>query len=88
MNKLVLATAVASALFGASYGATGAIESQNIVGYQTKAITSGQWNFIGATFAPVSGAAMTLGDIKANDAFEFGSDTLQTLNGNGSTKAM
>ncbi len=31
---------------------------------------------------------MTLGDIKANDAFEFGSDTLQTLNGNGSTKAM
>ena len=33
MNKLVLATAVASALFGASYGATGAIESQNIVGY-------------------------------------------------------
>ena len=41
MNKLVLATAVASALFGASYGATGAIESQNIVGYAQNALKFG-----------------------------------------------
>ena len=55
MNKLVLATAVASALFGASYGATGAIESQNIVGYTSKDAAKGKFLIVGAQFDAVKG---------------------------------
>lgn len=62
MNKLVLATAVASALFGASYGATGAIESQNIVGYAQSPLLEG-FAARGASFIPVSGGEYNLQDI-------------------------
>jgi len=81
MKKLIFAAAVA-----ASMGAF-ALESANVVGFQDKEITTGQWNCMTATFLPTgaAGTSMTLGDIKANDTFAFGDDTLQTLNGNGGT---
>ena len=85
MNKLVLATAVASALFGASYGATGAIESQNIVGYQTKETVAG-FNFVIPTFTPVAGGKVNIQDIKIKDATDW-SDSIQILNEGGATVA-
>ena len=82
MKKCLLA---ASALV---CGMAMALESANVVGYQNAKITAGEWNLQGATFENVdSSKALTLGDIGANDSFEFGSDTLQTLTGTGGTKA-
>ena len=85
MNKLVLATAVASALFGASYGATGAIESQNIVGYQTKETVAG-FNFVIPTFTPVAGGKVNIQDIKIQNATDWG-DNIQILDEGGATVA-
>ena len=66
MNKLVLATAVASALFGASYGATGAIESQNIVGYQT-GVTGKDNNFVVIPFLTAGHNTADIQSIKISD---------------------
>ena len=66
MNKLVLATAVASALFGASYGATGAIESQNIVGYQT-GVTGKDNNFVAIPFLTAGHNTADIQSIKISD---------------------
>lgn len=88
MNKLVLATAVASALFGASYGATGAIESQNIVGYQTKSLQAG-FTMTGVTFLPVTGNGVDIQSIiPAGDNIDTGDVNIQTLNAFGQTDDM
>ena len=61
------------------------LESANVVGYQEKAQATGEMNWLASTFDTISTTA-TLGDIKCNSV-NFGSDVLQLLNPNGSTKA-
>ena len=91
MNKLVLATAVASALFGASYGATGAIESQNIVGYQTMNLKAG-FNMITPTFtdAGTSDGTYDIQKVKISDeagSYGFGSEQIQVVGTDGNVSA-
>jgi hypothetical protein len=61
-----------------------ALESANVVGYQVKNQVAGEMNWLVSTFDSV-GEGGTLGDIKCNSV-NFGSDVLQLLNPNGSTK--
>jgi hypothetical protein len=79
MKKLMLA-AVALAS-----GVAMAIESANVVGYQNKGITEGEYNMHCSTFLPVGKAATAavLGDFTANLEFGFGSGNVMTLTPNG-----
>ena len=78
MNKLVLATAVASALFGASYGATGAIESQNIVGYAQDGLISGS-KMLTPQFLGMGQSALSLQSLKATGDSTSDNVSIQTL---------
>ena len=56
------------------------------MGYQNQVLPSGSVSVMKcATFDTVSGATMKFGDIKVNENFAFGSDSLQTLTGTGGT---
>ena len=75
-SNILIVTAFCGTVFG--------LESANVVGYQEKAQATGEMNWLVNTFDAVNGAAK-LGDITCNSA-NFGSDVLQFLNPNGSTK--
>ena len=83
MKKLMFVAAVAAGMV--AFG--DAIESQNIVGYQNKAVTEGNYNFMVATFDKVNPlATYTLADISVNDDFVV--STLSFLNpANAATKS-
>ena len=80
MKKVMCAAAVAGIAI-----ASFAVESSNVVGYQAKSVTAGEYNMQCATFLPVSKAATAavLGDFVANRAFGFGSGNIMTLTANG-----
>ena len=83
MKKLMFVAAVAAGMV--AFG--DAIESQNIVGYQNKAVTEGNYNFMVATFDKVNPlATYTLADISVNEDFVV--STLSFLNpANAATKS-
>ena len=66
------------------------VYSQNIVGYQQKALTQNGYTFTGATFVPVGmdGSAMTLSEIKANANFVPFEDSIQIFDSAGSLVAL
>ena len=82
MKKLMFALVAA----GAAAVMGDAIESQNIVGYQNKAVTGGNYNYMVATFDKVNPlATYTLADISVNDEFCY--STLSFLDTDSSTKS-
>ena len=57
-----------------------AVESENIVGVQEFG-GFGNFNLTAITFEPVSGETFTLGNIKVNDKFDYGADSISIWNG-------
>ena len=62
-----------------------AVESANVVGYQTKDTVTG-FNFVIPTFAAISGTGINIQDIKISNATDW-SDSIQVLDEGGSTVA-
>ena len=81
MKKLMIVAAAIAAVATA-----GAVESANIVGYQTKDTVTG-FNFVIPTFADVGGGSINIQDIKISNATDW-SDSIQILDEGGSTSAL
>ena len=79
MKKLVTVCALCAAMSAM------AIDSQNVVGYQTITIPQG-YSIVTGTFIPVgsAGSSIKLGDIVPNASFASGADTIAFLNPDGS----
>ena len=80
MKKLMIVAVASIAAVGAF-----AVESANIVGYQTKDTVTG-FNFVIPTFKAVSGGSIHIQDIKIANATDWG-DNIQVLDEGGATIA-
>lgn len=68
-------------------GAVMAIESANIVGYQTKEVVSGGFNYVTPTFLPMTGTAVDIQNIKLGEGASDYADNIQIWDEGGVTIA-